>query len=64
MPPRYTACMSERKGDDMFIREAAPSHPPSNGLRRLAGKWTREEFETFEKAVAETCEHVDDEASS
>lgn len=32
----------------------------SNGLRRLAGTWTQEEFDEFEKAV-EVTEQIDEE---
>jgi plasmid stability protein len=34
--------------------------PRSNGLEKLAGGWTQEEFEQFEKAVAVT-EQIDEE---
>jgi hypothetical protein len=37
------------------------SGPRRNGLARLAGTWSREEFEQFAAAVASTTEQVDDE---
>lgn len=35
--------------------------PPSNGLRRLAGSWSEEEFAEFERAVTDF-ERVDEDA--
>lgn len=38
-----------------------PGIPPTNGLRRLAGSWSEEEFEEFEEAVADF-ERIDEDA--
>ena len=37
-----------------------PASPKSNGLRRLAGRWSEEEFREFQEAIAVT-EQIDEE---
>ena len=45
---------------DLLSQGLGVGAPRSNGLARLAGTWTEEEYRQFEDAVA-PFEHVDDE---